>query len=844
MNIIEILRQTYFNLKANKLRSFLTILGIAWGVIAIQILLGWGFGFKDFLWTGMTKMGQNIVAVWGGRTSKDIGGYKSGRPVRLELKDVEILKSSCPLIKEITPYIHFWGSEVKRNEKFREEYIRAVRPEVKRICNWHVADGRFISPYDIENRTRVVFLGHAIKRYYFGEEKAVGKILNIRGDNFEVIGVGKTKEPQMSSMNRNDDDQILVPFSTAYVLWQGGKYIDNIWIQPYDFKKSEIVVREIRKILSRVHRFSPGDEEALGVFDMNFYYKLVDLMIIGMNILLFIIGITTLFIGSIGVMNIMLVSVQERTREIGIRKAIGARKKDIRRQFLGEALAIMFLGGFIGLFLGTAFMFLVSSLPLPPMIPIPQNSLILNLLVIGVLSVTGIFAGYIPAKNAAELLPVKALQYERGEITAGKKVPKFLWQPKSLFGDLFNEAITEIRTSKLRSFLTMFGIVWGIAAVIILLGFGRGFDIHFKMIQGKIGLERITVYPGTVKKNIGGSTVEKDVRFTVSDVEALNKSGGYIKFAEPELNLYWDPVAKYKNETRPTHMLAITPRSKILRNFDIEEGRFINKRDIDEARRVCLVGSTIRDRLFKKEKNILGKEIRIDGVNYIVVGLLEHKGTQMSVNNSLDDEKILIPYTAAFKDFWRNKYLSRIMVMPKNPQQWSKTYRQIRKVLARKHNLDENDDEAFEIYSMLDGMEMMYLMSLGLKIFLGGVAVISLLVGGIGIMNVMLFIVTQRTREIGILRAIGAKRKHVFFQFLLETLLITVLAGFIGFLIGYGTNYLMNQMPLPEFFFPPISSLGISIFTMSVLMITGFLSGLIPALRAMRLNVIDALRYE
>jgi len=846
MNLSEILKQTYFNLKANKLRSFLTLSGITWGVVAIMILLGWGFGFREFVWTGMTKMGQNIIVIGGGRTSKDIGGYKSGRRIRLKIEDAEILKENCPLIKEAMPNVHSWGFEVKRGKKFREEYVRGIPLSAKRVCNWSVADGRFFTPFDMEKRARVTFLGYEIKQFYFGNKRAVGKTLNIRGVDFTVIGVGKDKEPQMSSMNRQDNRQILVPFSTFQTLWYDNEHVNNIWLQPKDFKKSEIVIREARKILSKVHRFSPDDEEAMQAFDMNFYYELVRLMVAGINILLFLIGTITLFIGSIGVMNIMLVSVQERTREIGIRKAVGARKKDIKRQFLGETLSIMFLGGTVGLLIGIGIITLVTNMNLPPMIPLPENSLLLDILVVTILTLTGMFSGYIPAKRAAELPPIHALHYERGEVTVGTKVAKPLWQPKTQFGDLINEALSEIRTSKLRSFLTMFGITWGIAAVIILLGFGKGFEVHFKKLQGRIGLERITIYPLTAKKEIGNSVVEKPIRFTMTDIEALNNSGIYIKYAEPDINLWWYPVAKYKNESRSTHMLGIAPRTKELRNFEVEYGRFINDRDINESRRVCVVGATIRERLFKNMENsdILGKNIRIDGISYKVVGLLKKKGWQMSINNSLDDEKILLPYSTARKNHLSSKYINRILLMPENPAAYKKTFKQIRRILARKHGFNEDDEHALGMYSMMEGIEEMAIMGLGLKVFLGGVAIISLLVGGIGIMNIMLFLVMQRIREIGVRRAIGARKKHIFFQFLLETLLITVIAGIVGFSIGYAVNYLINQLPLPDMFFPPVSSLGISIFTMLILVITGFLSGITPAARAMKLNIIDALRYE
>ncbi|MCK4556996.1 MAG: ABC transporter permease, partial [Candidatus Aminicenantes bacterium] len=436
--------------------------------------------FRDLMYEGMNKIGEDLVIIIPGHTSIGVGGYKAGRPVIPDMDDIEAIRIQCPSVAHINPQIGRWY-QVKADSEAREYNIRGVLPVAKKMNNWQVAQGRFISQDDIRNRRRFAFIGNNIKEHLFGEESnPVGEKIKIRGVTFLVVGVAVEKELQMSTINSRHDDQVLVPLSTALQLWSDGKSLDLIFTSPKENAKSSQVVSEVRNVLAERHRFDPEDEEALFILEFAFFEKMLDVLSLGLNILLGLIGIITLFIGGIGVMNIMFVSVQERTREIGILKAVGAKKRDIRLQFLAESLFITLLGGSIGFLLGSALLGAVNLLPLPPFIPLPQNSIVLSLIVVFVMILTGVISGYIPAKNAAEMEPAKALQYERGETVVGKKIPKPLWSSRTLTGELIGQAFLEIRSSKSRSFLTTFGIFWGIAAVIVLIGFGTGFQGFFE----------------------------------------------------------------------------------------------------------------------------------------------------------------------------------------------------------------------------------------------------------------------------------------------------------------------------------------------------------------------------
>jgi len=852
MQLLEIIKQAIFDLKANKLRSILTLFGIVWGIMAIMILLGWGFGFRDMMQEGMSKIGEDLIFFAGGHTSTGIGGFKAGRPISPDNDDIEAISVLCPSVDKINPQIGRWY-HVKYGNESRSYNIRGVLPVAKQMNNWAVARGRFITEQDVKDRRRFAFIGNNVKEQLFGmDATAVGEVVRVRGVSFQIIGVAVEKKMQTSTINSRHDDQVLVPLSTAQQLWGSGRNLDLIFAKAKEGKSSSQAAKEIRQVMADRHHYDPEDQEAIFLLEFAFFEKMLNLLTLGLNILLGLIGVVTLFIGGVGVMNIMFLSVKERTREIGVHKSVGARKHDIRLQFLIESLVITSMGGAIGFLLGSTLLGAINLLPLPPQIPIPQNSVELSLLVVFVLMLTGIISGYIPAKNAANLNPIQALQYERGEISAGKKIPEPLWVSKTLTGELIGQAFLEIRTSKSQTFLTVFGIFWGIAAIIMLMGFGTGFQGFFEREFGKLGEKTIYVYPGRIKSQKGTFREGKQVRFSQKDLRALAEFTPEIEHVIPEYNCE-RPVYKYASENRAVHTLGAVPRTLSLRNYTIAEGRFINEGDIIEKRRVCFLGATIKERLFGSGSvDVLGKYVKINGIRYKVIGSAKAKGMQLSIFDSVDDEKSFIPITTALQDFSGDKYFSRLLVTPRYKIRYKQTEKQIRHRLGILHNFDPADEDAMWMNSMLEGTEFLGPIVLALQVFLGGVGVITLMIGAVGVMNIMFFIVTQRLREIGIRRAVGALRKHIFQQFLFEALTVTFLGGVIGFLIGWGLNsglnalieFLRSQNTQLMMLFAPQNSWAVSLITVIFMVGAGFLAGIMPAVRAMRSNIVESLRYE
>ena len=852
MQLLEILKQAFHDLKANKLRSTLTLFGIIWGIMAIMILLGWGFGFRDMMREGMGKIGEDLIFFTGGHTSTGIGGYKAGRPIRPDIEDMEAIAALCPSVDKINPQIGRWY-HVKYGNESRAYNMRGILPVAKQMNNWFVAQGRFITDEDVKNRRRFAFIGNNVKEQLFGKEASpVGERVKIRGVTFQIIGVAVQKKLQTSTINSRHDDQVLVPLTTAQQLWGDGRRLDIIFVKAKPGISSSQATKEIRQVMADRHHYDPKDEEALFLLEFAFFEKMLNLLTLGLNLLLGLIGCVTLLIGGVGVMNIMFVSVQERTREIGIRKSVGAKKRDIRLQFLIEGLFITTLGGAIGFLLGSALLGAINLLPLPPYIPLPQNSVELSLTVMFVLMLTGVIAGFIPAKNAANMNPIQALQYERGETTIGKKAPQPLWVSRTMMGEFIGQAFLEMRASKSRTFLTVFGIFWGIAAIIVLMGFGAGFQGFFDREFGKMGEKMISVNPGRIKSQKGNFRTGRRVRFSEKDIQALTAFAYEIEEVLPEYNCD-RPVFKYGNENRAVHTLGGVPETLHMRNYRIAEGRFINQGDLDENRRVCFLGATIKERLFgSRTAEAVGKNVNIRGIRYTVIGTARPKGMQLSIWDSLDDEKAIIPITTALQDFSGEQYFSRLLVSPKNKNHYKATEKEIRHRLGTLHNFDPADRDATWMNSSLEGMEFLGPIVIALQVFLGGVGVITLIIGAVGVMNIMFFIVTQRLREIGIRRAVGALRRHIFQQFLIEALTITFLGGLIGFLIGWGLNsgldviieFLRSQNTQLMMLFAPQNSAVVSFLTVFFMVAAGFLAGIMPAIRAMRSDIVESLRYE
>ena len=400
----DLLGQAYSSIKHNRRRTALTMLGMAWGIATVVILLAYGAGFGRAITAIFSNFGMQMMGVFPGRTSLQAGGQKAGVQVRFTIDDVQHLQEQIPVVRHISPEASF-DANVQHENRTQKFNVGGFTPAIVPVRALKVEEGRFYNDADEMQRSRVAVLGSDAKDKLFSGEPALGESVRIAGISFEVIGVLEAKMQEEG--NDNVNAIVYIPFSTMGDI-RDTRYLDGIWLD-YEGMEYEKVEGNIRSVLGSFHGFNGKDPRAVFVWNTMKNLNNWQIITLALQVLLTIIGTLTLGIGGVGLMNIMLVSVTERTREIGVRKAIGARRGDIIIQFLTEAVVLTGLGGLIGMLFGWSVSMVTRFfLPnLPTLVPL--WAVVLGIVVsVGI----GVFFGIWPASKAARLDPVEALRYE------------------------------------------------------------------------------------------------------------------------------------------------------------------------------------------------------------------------------------------------------------------------------------------------------------------------------------------------------------------------------------------------------------------------------------------------
>jgi len=415
MSIATIYNVFIRDFRKQKKRITLTLIALGWGTVSIMVMLAFGEGLQRQLMINRNGMGEGIGILWGGQTSIPFEGLGKGRPIRLTSEDVDFIQKQIPEIGRISGEYHRWGAAVKHEDNVVSEHITGVEPDFEQMRN-HIPErgGRMIDELDLALRRRVAFLGDETKKNLFGDEDAVGKRIFIDGVPFTVVGVMIDKM-QMSSYSGHDDNKISIPLTTFESIY-GYRYLGNIVYQTRDLDDMPAIEQKLYQIMGAKYRFDPTDDRALSIWDYVQSAKEMHNMLFGIKIFLGIIGGLTLLIAGVGVANIMYVSIKERTREIGIKMAVGARRSYILTQFLIEALIITFGGGFGGMVVSYILTEGFQRLPIESdvldFMGRPTLSPEIGTAVVIILGIVGLVAGLFPAMRAASISPVESLRYE------------------------------------------------------------------------------------------------------------------------------------------------------------------------------------------------------------------------------------------------------------------------------------------------------------------------------------------------------------------------------------------------------------------------------------------------
>lgn len=411
---LELLKEFWQDLKAHKTRAILTIVAIAWGTIAVVLLMSFGEGLGIQMQNGLLNAGNRIMIIYGGETGLSFQGLPKGRRVHMVEDDAWLLQRAIPMIDMISPqYRRTVTLTYKKFSTTTEcEGVNPGFEEMRRM--YPAAGGRFLNEADLLHQRRVIFLGSEIAREIFGEEDPIGKTLMVDGIPFTLVGLMQ-KKIQTSMNNGPDTRRAVMPYTTFRTRY-GYKYVNSMVVRPSDPTKQAIVKSEIYRVLGRKYDFDPTDERALGIWDFIENEKMGEKISIGIAIFLGSVGFLTLLIAGVGVTNIMYIVVKERTREIGIKMAIGARRRYILAQFIFEALLIAMIGGGLGLLFSMGVISVVQLLPAEdgPMqfLGRPVLSHTIMFLTTSILMIIGLLAGFFPARKAAGLDPVESLRYE------------------------------------------------------------------------------------------------------------------------------------------------------------------------------------------------------------------------------------------------------------------------------------------------------------------------------------------------------------------------------------------------------------------------------------------------
>jgi putative ABC transport system permease protein len=416
-----------------------------------------------------------------------------------------------------------------------------------------------------------------------------------------------------------------------------------------------------------------------------------------------------------------------------------------------------------------------------------------------------------------------------------------------VFRDLIGDVFRTLWAHKLRTFLTMFGIAWGIVSIVLMVAAGEGLRKGQEIQSRNLGKDIMIVFHGRTSLQAGGTRAGKVVHWEDVDVQAVQSGGPDCEYAIPELEQ--GDVRTHSNYNNASFLVTGSyPEFGDIRSLTVGSGRFYNWDDEREGRRVAFLGTDAAKQLFTEGRNPVGENVYLNGIPYLVIGVMAKK-KQDSSYDGWDVNKVFVPFSAMRRDFpdkppGTARTFDQLLVTPKSVQQHEACKHQVRAALARMHGYDPTDKEACPIWDTVQEAKAFTTMTDGMKYFLGAVGLVTLFLGGIGVMNVMMVAVRERTREIGVRKALGAPAHSILRQFFIEAMIIAIVSGGVGLGVGYGICALVNLLPMPDFFAGLVATWKTGVLACLMLGTIAVFSAMVPARRAASVDPIEALRFE